>query len=68
MGQLRAYKVGVFPEFREKTGKYRFSAYLRDYSPEWDGCIEVKVNAANGKEAKKKAIELVKTVNFSTHN
>jgi hypothetical protein len=47
-------KVGVFPP-DESDRHYR--AYTRWYNPEWPGCCEHEVEAINGTEAKKLAIQ-----------
>lgn len=50
--------VGVFAEARAGR-KTRYSAYTRDYSPQWKGCCEHTVEA--GPDVKKRAIEQHKT-------
>ncbi|KKM87476.1 hypothetical protein LCGC14_0643410 [marine sediment metagenome] len=55
---MKTFDVGVFV-CRGKRG-WRFEAYVRDYSPDWDGCNVVRVEAPNGTEAKKKAIGHIK--------
>lgn len=55
-------KVGVFPRQGEK--KIRYMAYTRDYNPQWPGCCEHLVDAANGTEAKAKAIEAHKAEQY----
>lgn len=50
--ECRTYRVGTFwhPELRPHL---RALAYLRDYSPQWKGCIEYTIKAHDGKTAKK---------------
>ena len=63
--QYKEYLVGCFSHHR-KSGAVMWEAYLRDYNPEWKGCIEILVVAISGVEAKKLAIKeakLRKTVN-----
>jgi len=48
---MKKFKVGVFPLKRSQ-----FIAYTMWYSPTWTGCCEHTVEAINGKEAKKIAI------------
>ena len=55
----RKVRVAVFP-YRGKRG-YRFNAYTRIYNPEWEGCNLVDVEAANGNEAKKLAVDIIRT-------
>jgi hypothetical protein len=55
----RKYDVGVFPP-DAVCGSWR--AYLRDYSPEWPGCMVMRVEACDGKEAKKLAITEAKEI------
>ena len=45
------YRVGTFP-----NGGRQPIAYLRWYSPKWEGCIEYDVVASSGAAAKKAAI------------
>ena len=52
------FTVAVFPRMGRRG--YRFSAYTRDYNPQWDGCNEVVVTAVNGKQAKNIAIAIIK--------
>lgn len=53
------FTVAVFPE---KTIRgYKFSAYTRTYSPAWDGCNEIEVEADTGKQAKETAIRIIRT-------
>jgi hypothetical protein len=49
------YRVATFVEYRGGR-KPRFSALLRDYNSQWDGCLIIEVEAQSGIEAKKKAI------------
>lgn len=51
----RIYRVGTFATDGLVT------AYLRDYNPQWSGCIEYWVAAYNGDEAKRAAIKERKT-------
>lgn len=50
---MKTYKVGVFPK---RPGERAAGAYLRDYNPQWEGCVEVTVSANSGAEAKRMAI------------
>lgn len=52
---MTKFKVGVFPHEGKK--KTRYMAYTRDYNPSWSGCCEHTVEAVNGNEAKRMAIE-----------
>jgi hypothetical protein len=56
---ISQHVVGVFVRHNDSSG-FSFSAYLRDYNPGWRGCNVVGVEARNGKEAKKLAIEKIK--------
>lgn len=64
----KQFTVGVFPQ-RLKRG-IRFNAYLRDYSPQWQGCCQHSVSAEFGWEAKEKAISEHKTkcVSYGNRN
>ena len=56
----RFFKVGgVFIHDRGER-KPQVVAYTRYYSPDWDGCNELRVLATSGAEAKKKAIKIIK--------
>ncbi len=55
---MRTFDVGVF--VRRGKRAWRFSAYVRDYSPGRAGCNVVRVEATSGTEAKRKAIEQIK--------
>lgn len=55
---MKDFEVAVFVE-RGKRG-WRFSAYTRDYNPEWSGCNIMHVKAQCGSAAKKEAIAHVK--------
>lgn len=48
---INTYRVGTF--------KHDFGvlAYLRDYNPQWPGCVEYDVEAPDGTAAKKAAIK-----------
>ena len=48
----RTFKVGVFPCRKES-----FTAYTTWYNPSWSGCCEHTVEAVNGTQAKKIAIQ-----------
>lgn len=48
----KLYRVGTFPGLNRRKP----TAYLRDYNPQWKGCVEYDVIAANGAAAKKAAI------------
>jgi hypothetical protein len=48
------FKVGVFPRNGKRTRRY--TAYTVWYNPQWNGCCEHLVIAANGSEAKAAAI------------
>lgn len=50
----KSFKVGVFPFDARNT---RFNAYTSWYNQSWSGCCEHTVEAANGTEAKKIAIQ-----------
>lgn len=50
----RTFKVGVFSFDDRNT---RFNAYTTWYNPSWSGCCEHTVDAINGTEAKKMAIQ-----------
>lgn len=47
--------VGVFTREGKRGGK-QFSAYSRDYNPEWPGCCEHLVPEESRKDAKKIAV------------
>jgi hypothetical protein len=47
-------KVGVFPNDEGSSG---YRAYTTWYNPQWPGCCEHEVEAVNGTEAKKLAIQ-----------
>lgn len=53
----RTFKVGVFPVFPFDDHNTRFNAYTTWYNPNWKGCCEHTVDAINGTEAKKLAIQ-----------
>lgn len=59
MSGLREYTVGTFRHERS-SGKPFFLAYLRTYNPAWEGCIQYRVRATNGPDAKRKAIAMRK--------
>jgi hypothetical protein len=52
--RTKAITVGVFPP-DERERSYR--AYTRWYNPQWEGCCEHTVDAVNGSEAKRAAIQ-----------
>lgn len=58
----KLFTVGIFPH-QGKT-KVKYMAYTRDYNPQWRGCCEHTVEAANGTEAKKRAIEAHKSEQY----
>lgn len=47
----RLYRVGTFVHPRGGK-KALIMAYLRDFSPQWQGCVVYDVEASSGKEAK----------------
>jgi protocatechuate 3,4-dioxygenase beta subunit len=55
---MKHYKVAVFPHKIKKS--FRFAAYLRDYNERWSGCNIVDVEAEDGKDAKRKAIQIIR--------
>lgn len=57
MSDSREYIVGTFWHPNSVPHK-RASALLKWYSPEWRGCVEFRVRAANGPDAKKVACRL----------
>ena len=58
----RLYKVATFAHWDDYAGVPRKSplitAYLRDYSPCWDGCIFYEVTTITGREAKRVATKM----------
>ena len=54
---MKIYRVGTFPPEPDCRSKQPM-AYLRDYNPQWEGCIEFDVEATSGKEAKRIAVKL----------
>jgi hypothetical protein len=52
--QPKVIKVGIFPFDERNT---RFMAYTTWYNPQWKGCCEHEVEAVNGTEAKRLAIQ-----------
>lgn len=62
---MAEFLVGTFYNDRrsleaQRKAKPRLSdvsGYLRYYNPEWDGCIEYKINASTGAQAKRLARE-----------
>ena len=50
----KRYIVGTFP-MAGRPG--RFTAYLRDYSFQWSGCVQYDVRAPSGEAAKRAAIK-----------
>ena len=56
MSESRIFTVGTF-WWPDVMPSKRASAYTRWYSPEWKGCIEYKVLAKSGAEAKKIACQ-----------
>lgn len=54
--QPKVIRVGVFGDVRASSKPY-YRAYTTWYNPEWKGCCEHQVEAINGTEAKKLAIE-----------
>lgn len=57
---MKIFKIGVFTEKGPRKRKYR--AYTTYYNPSWEGCRVVNVEAKNGTEAKKKAIEIMRRI------
>lgn len=60
MNRQRTYAVATFyhPETaKDPFAKRTVSAYLRDYSTTWPGCMVFQVAAASGREAKRIAVE-----------
>jgi hypothetical protein len=56
--QPKMIRVGVFPHKLYKNDVPRtFNAYTVWYNPSWKGCCEHTVEAVNGTEAKKLAIQ-----------
>lgn len=52
----KIYKVGTFYHKEDKLCLSKIMAYIRWYSPSWEGCIVFDVEANSTGEAKKKAI------------
>ena len=52
------FKVATYFEPRGEPKKAHVRAYTRDYHPSWEGYMLFEVEAASGKEAKRKAIAL----------
>ena len=65
MSNIRIYRVGVFVH-KKDNGRYTYSAYTQWYSPSWSNCREYDVEAANGSEAKKKALALAKAADAAS--
>ncbi len=55
---MKKFKVAVFAH-QTKRG-WRYHAYTQWYNPQWPGCYMMDVTAANGSDAKKKAIALAR--------
>lgn len=54
---MKTYRVGTFTH--ERGGKKPLiMAYLRDFNPNWEGCIVYYVAAKSGADAKKSAHSL----------
>ena len=51
---MKDFKVGVFEHQRKRS--IGFEAYTYWFNPEWKGCCVHRVQAENGKAAKKFAI------------
>ena len=56
MSELKEFVVGTFCKPGEKRIS-RIGCYTRWYERNWDGCIEYRVKAESGKEAKRIAAE-----------
>jgi hypothetical protein len=54
----KKFRVGVFTEQRARGPSYR--AYTTWFNPAWEGCRVFEVDATNGTEAKRMAIDIAK--------
>lgn len=52
------FAIGVFTSMGKN--KLRYRAYSTYYNPNWEGCRVIEIDAPNGTEAKKKAIDIFK--------
>lgn len=57
---MKIFQVGVFTIKGPRKRKY--IAYTKYYNPFWEGCRVINVEAKNGTEAKKKAIEIMRRI------
>lgn len=57
MSATKEFTVATFFTPGDKLSRSRIRCYTMWYNPAWTGCIEVKVEAASGKDAKLEARE-----------
>lgn len=62
---MKTFRVATFVHQRGEGRRPLYNAYTRWFNESWNGCAVFDVEAVDGKEAKKKAIELRKAVEQS---